>query len=287
MLGLELWTKLGKPDFFSLWRATQNSADIFHTPFANHYLRVDKHDHGRPRLSPSILRAYLTYTIISLAKHAKDAAALAETRRAHHAEVSQRKRLTAERLVTDALDPKLLSQASVLICGDIVRDMAHDVARPESSTGELVRGSDIDLIFVTYHRDEAVEKDIEDAVLAQKHIYLRHPDYREEVDFKVRPIAEYLEAVRFRDPKDVIAVKVLLEARRLAGSPEPWRHALQLVSSFDAMQKINALTEKAFSDRMKSIERLRKDTAFMDEEAYRKIFFFSEEYWEFALAKDE
>jgi hypothetical protein len=39
-------------------------------------------------------------------------------------------------------------QVCFIIAGDIVYSMAHDVPRPERSTGKLVKGSDIDIVVI-------------------------------------------------------------------------------------------------------------------------------------------
>ena len=36
-----------------------------------------------------------------------------------------------------------------MIAGDVVFEMAHLEPRPESSTGKLVKGSDLDIVVVT------------------------------------------------------------------------------------------------------------------------------------------
>jgi len=51
------------------------------------------------------------------------------------------------------------------------------VPRPESSTGELVRGSDLDIVVVTDDElDPARRKALDRAIFQRKHYLLVHPN---------------------------------------------------------------------------------------------------------------
>lgn len=281
MLGFDLWHTLGRPDFYQTWKSCQNGHGIRHNHFDNHYLRIDRKDNGRPRLSPSILRSFLTYTVISLAEQASDAEALVAERRRYHSEVSAHKRTLAQNLITSFLTPDILARVSVLVCGDIVRNMAHSIARQELSSGERVRGSDLDLVVVMTNPDAGLYAEIEDALMKGKQLYLRSPEIREEVDFKVRPIADYIDLAQMNTVLSRIAIKVLLEAQHLAGIRQPWLVSLQIAAQYDCMRKINALTEQAISERLNAIDKLRKGDLPERDASHTKLFYFSEEYWEF------
>jgi len=281
ILGFQVWEKVGRPDFYQLWREAQNNPKVLHSHFDHHYLRIDRKDNGRPRLSPSILRSFLTYTVLSLESQARAADDLVAARRAYHTEVSAYKRALALNLVNNFLTPDILARVSVLVCGDIVRNMAHSIPRQEMSSGERVNGSDLDLVIIMTKPDDTLHAAIEDALMKGKSLYLRSPEIREEVDFKVRPIAEYIELAQMQTVISQVAIKVLLEAEHLAGITQPWLMSLQIASQFDCMRKINALTEKAISDRLNAIDKLRKGERPQKAASHAKLFYFSEEYWEF------
>jgi hypothetical protein len=42
----------------------------------------------------------------------------------------------------------IINQTCFIIAGDVVFGMAHAEPRPEASTGELVKGSDLDIIVI-------------------------------------------------------------------------------------------------------------------------------------------
>ncbi len=59
-------------------------------------------------------------------------------------EISRYKFGLAREMVAEIVSAGTGNIVSFIIAGDIVYDMAHDVPRPERSTGKLVKGSDID-----------------------------------------------------------------------------------------------------------------------------------------------
>ena len=64
----------------------------------------------------------------------------------------------------------ILEHASFILAGDIVYNMAHDVPRPERSTGKLVKGSDLDLVVVVdRHVPERIVKRLDDAIYQEKY----------------------------------------------------------------------------------------------------------------------
>jgi hypothetical protein len=59
--------------------------------------------------------------------------------------------------------------------------MAHTEPRPEISTGELVQGSDLDIVVVYRDLLASVVKALELAIYQQKNFLLRNPSYYEEI----------------------------------------------------------------------------------------------------------
>lgn len=282
LLGSELVEKLDV-GLLDIWRASQFSHQVLHTPFANHYLRIDKERVERPRLSPSILRTYLTYTYISTLDQRELSRDLAAERLLHHAVLSAQKKEFARDFIEQNLSTECLANTSVLIGGDVVRDMAHDVTRPEKSTGKLVHGSDIDLVFIIETEKPDLRKQIEDEMQDGKYMALNAPGKREEIDFIVNSVAHYFEAVKLKTAQQMISAKVLLEAELIAGNATPFLHARGIFNAYNTMAFMANLTEQAFSDRLIAMERLRKDPALIDSEAERRLFYFSDEIWEFML----
>ena len=83
---------------------------------------------------------------------------------------------------------------AVLLAGDVVHGMAHDVARPESSTGGQVDGSDLDLVVLAADdAPPALVDALGTAIHQRKWLYLRNPMLREEVDYVVKPLARLAE----------------------------------------------------------------------------------------------
>ena len=65
LTGKEL-IKKSRSDALSIWRACYKSEKILTKIVGRRYLRLDRRVRGYARLSPSILREFLTYTVIGL-----------------------------------------------------------------------------------------------------------------------------------------------------------------------------------------------------------------------------
>lgn len=282
VLGVELAEAFDRK-YFELWRLTQNSAKIYTTHFSRWYLRVDAEVEGYARLSPSILRAFLTYTRFSTLENIEQAQHDARKQRKFHVAVSEKKRQIARDLLDEFIPEELLSRIGVLIAGDVCRDMAHEVPRPERSTGEMVKGSDIDLIFVIGADDKALCNELDTILLEAKNVYLRHPAYREELDFVVNSLDHYRRVSVFETPKQMISCKAALEGQYLADDRELIMQAREILLRADIPRKVLDLSERAFSERLQSVERLRKNPEWINSPQEKRFFYFSDEIWEFML----
>ena len=280
--GGELSDALGQ-QYFELWRTCANSPQLCSTYYARHYLRVDAKLPGFARLSPSILRNFLTYTRISTLPNLQIAVAEGKVERQKHRDISEEKRQTAHRLIKDALPADLLKQVAVLIAGDVCRGMAHEVSRPEKASGEMVNGSDIDLILVIKDEDDTLREEIESRLLDAKAFYLRHPDLREELDFVVNSLPHYRTVVQFDTPHQMISCKTGLECQFIAGERLLVDEMRNILTHADIPRKILDLSEQAFSERLHAVERLRKNPDAIREPHERRLFYFSDEIWEFML----
>ncbi|MBN1628175.1 MAG: hypothetical protein JW990_00275 [Thermoleophilia bacterium] len=300
--GAELREALGN-DGFAQWKACMRSDRIAVRRVGRRYLRLDQKVEGYARLSPSILREFLTYSAVGLVD---DPAAL-ESRTAglatRIAEISAAKLRFAQRLVTE-IGTRLLvtgdgggegdtgadvgptgaaeTRFCVLLAGDIVYGMGHDAPRPERSTGRMVRGSDLDLVVIMH--DEATDelaKQIDDAIYQQKYRHLINPSVREEIDYTIKPLAKLREQAEFDTFRHMVPCKILDEAVLLYGSEELYRAAKGLLVEGNIGERLAAL-EKAAADARELAERHLLDRAedrLSGDDLY--LFYSSEESEEF------
>lgn len=260
--GAEILASVGG-DPFTLWRQCVNAPQLATAIVGRRYTRLDRRVEGYARLSPSILREFLTYTVVGLAA---DPATLANRRRevqAHTVAVSQRKRGLAARLVTEMLGPfapEEPDQAAfcVVVAGDLVYQMAHDVDRPERSTGLVVAGSDLDIVVVVSDdAPDALPGRLDAAIYAKKFQYLKHPAYREEIDYVVKRFAKLQEQSAFDTFPRMVACKIFDEAELLLGSPELFQAGKALLVEQGVIQQLRAMEQSAIAARQEHIRYLR------------------------------
>ena len=221
--GAELRDRVGG-DPLALWRVCTGSPALTVETVGRHYLRLDRNVDGFARLSPSILRGFLTFSVVGVSGDPGAVHRRAETVRAHMEAVSDSKRECAYRVVSAIAgrlgeDRVLEEHACVIIAGDIVYGMAHDVPRPERSTGKPVNGSDIDLVVMTDDLfPEPVMRRVDEAVYREKLRLLMTPHMREEIDYVVKRLARVREQARFDTFKRMVACKIIDEAVLLYGN---------------------------------------------------------------------
>ncbi len=195
------------------------------------YLRIDKDSPGSARISPSFLRKFISFTLFGTDEAALDAAfdELVEK----HRSISRRKWALAEGLTHELhqlVEADLTGDFAVLICGDVVYDMAHDARRREHSTGIPVRGSDIDLVILLDEPDYGLKERIEQEMLKQKYYWLKHPAIQEELDFVVKTPTIVERQAGIETIRDKIAVKVMMESRVLIEAGDIARRCRDIVS---------------------------------------------------------
>nr|NLI50087.1 hypothetical protein [Propionibacterium sp.] len=245
--GAELHAAVGG-EVFGLWKTCRRTDLVATQAIGRRYVRLDRTVEGYARLSPSILREFMTYTVIGLPDQRADLDRAARRLQARTKAISRAKLRVAGRFVAEVFDPleeRGLDPAHfcVLIAGDVVYDMSHDVARRESSTGGRVDGSDLDLVVLADDDapDEAVET-IDAAIRQRKWLYLRNPASREEVDYVVKRFSRLVEQSAFDTFQHMVACKVFDEARFLRGN-----HALH-----EAGRRL--LAERGIVDRLRELE---------------------------------
>ncbi|MDW7759081.1 MAG: hypothetical protein SCM96_00395 [Acidobacteriota bacterium] len=266
-----------------LWRICRRSDRIRMMSVARRFLRLDRAVEGFARLSPSIRREFLTYTILGLEEHgSRPAEAAAELRR-ETATVSREKialarRVAAEVFIESGAADLLTDRACFFIAGDVVYDMGHRVKRPERSTGGMVRGSDLDMVAV-------VESDLPSSVVAaldkaiyhKKHYLLVHPDYREEIDYLIKT----LDRVRIQAAFDVfesqVACKIMVEGRFLHGRLSLFEKIKSILQDRGIPDLLARLETRAVASRHEAENGLLKMTDSDTDEAYQHLFFTREE----------
>lgn len=275
-------------DGFGQWKACMLSERIKVRRVGRRYLRLDQRVEGYARLSPSILREFLTYTMVGLMSDQAGLEAAAEGLASRIRAISAAKLKLAERFVSD-ISLRLLEDGSreeerfcVLLAGDIVYEMGHDAPRPERSTGRMVRGSDLDLVVIM--DDEAPEqlaKELDDAIYQQKYRYLINPSIREEIDYTIKPLARLGEQARFDTFKNMVPCKILDEAVLLYGSRELYAAAKGLLVEQDVPARLAEMERTAAAARERAEKHLldRAEANLSGDDLY--LFYTSEESEEF------
>jgi hypothetical protein len=229
-----------------LWQACRKAPAIRLETAVRRFLRLDRNVQGYARLSPSIRREFLTYTFVSLDNQADALAAKVEAFNRETKGISQAKREVAERSVIAAIDPLpakevILAKACVLIAGDVVYDMSHTVSRPEKSTGEMVRGSDLDIIVITEDDlDPEIVRSLDNSIHKRKHLLLVND--REEIDYLIKSMSRVREQLKFDIFSSMVASKILHEGRFLYGNS----------AVFQSMK--NLLVEQGIAKRLRDLE---------------------------------
>jgi len=223
LTGAELLAELGG-EAFDCWRSTMRSSRLAVHPVGTRYLRLDRKVDGFARLSPSILREFLTYSVVGLAGDGealgrRAAEVLAHIRAVSHAKLDLAAGVVAVVAARVAEGPEAEQRFCVFVAGDVVFEMAHDVPRPERSTGTMVRGSDLDLVVIVDDAaPDALLQALDEAIYQQKYRYLINPAAREEIDYVIKRSRRLREQAEFDTFKKMVACKILQEGVFLHGS---------------------------------------------------------------------
>ena len=222
LTGAEIF-KILSHDPLLLWRTCKRSSHIAIQTVGRRYLRLDREVQGFARLSPSILREFLTYSVIGLSEDCGSLSKKKQAVDAHIQQVSDMKLGLAKNIFTAVLnrlenDSLVREGMCALLAGDIAYGMAHDVPRPERSTGKLVKGSDMDLVIVV---DDlfpgALTERMDEVIYQEKQRVLLAPHLREEIDYVVKDMARVREQMGFDTFKHMVACKILQESVFLYG----------------------------------------------------------------------
>jgi hypothetical protein len=274
-------------DGLLLWRTCKLSGSLNVRTVGMRYLRLDRRIEGLARLSPSILREFLTYSVIGLSR---DEAALNQktSEVASHIEAVSRAKSEVAYSVVSSLVGKLENEIPIyrqvcfIIAGDIVYNMAHDVPRPERSTGKLVKGSDMDLVVVVDDQfSKASMNRLDEAIYQEKYRLLITPHLREEIDYIVKNLDRVREQLKFDTFKHKVACKLLQEGTLLFGSEEVFHRLKSMLRDHGVIQELLKLEKKARVFRKEAEDYLlREDPGKIREESLN-LFYPSEESEEF------
>jgi hypothetical protein len=270
-------------DEISLWRLCADSKKIITRVIGNRYLRLDRNVQGYARLSPSIKREFLTYTVCGLKENKQDVAAEAESLEAEIKNISRQKFAFAlslmEKIVDENLHKQTLLQSMVfLIGGDVVFDMAHLEPRPERSTGKMVRGSDLDVVVI--HKNdcpEEVVQDLDKNIYREKYISLVKPECREEVDYVIKDVSKTKKQLRFDRFESMIAAKILWEGKYLYGCRDLFEAVKKWLEEEDIPAKLKEMEIRARTNRTDAESFLLKSDQALSREEYLTLFYTSEE----------
>ena len=250
LTGAEILDALGDDALF-LWRACRRSKQVAIQTIGCRYLRLDSKIEGFARLSPSILREFLTYSAIGLTRDQDSLVRKANEIASHIKEVSKAKLELAKNVFSTVLsrlenDVLIKEQACILIAGDIVYDMAHDAPRPERSTGKLVKGSDMDLVVVV---DDLFPKELmerlDEMIYREKQNVLITPHLREEMDYVVKDLARVREQIGFDTFKRMVACKILQESTLLFGNQDLFKTIKSMLQEQGIPEKLVRMEDQA------------------------------------------
>ena len=256
------WLSEKVPDIhpIALWRSCYKSNQIRIQNCARYYLRYDITRDNMLRLSPSILRDFLTFSLIYLPEQGV-AVVEAGTRLANRfRRISLRKTsLAREALLRlpQELQDEINKNCVVFLSGDIAYFLAHDTVRQHSTMNVPIRGSDIDIIIINnLEADPQRIADIGTELLKIKRIYLASPDIREEIDYIVKPIGRMIDQLTYQDIHQKIASKILYESYFLMGRVDIYQSLLRHLTVSGARDKIESDFDSALLERKQTIGKI-------------------------------
>ena len=266
-----------------LWRLCKLAPEIIGEHVGQRYLRLDRAVEGYARLSPSIRREFLTYTVVGAQGDEAAVRTRAEALTAEAARISRVKSHTAREHMASimaevGLDRRAGDDVTFIIAGDVTYGMAHEVPRPESSTGQLVVGSDLDVIVVaTDDFPQDLLQRLDEAIYRRKHYLLKHPGHREEIDYIVKRLDTVREQVAFDSFEHGVAAKILHEGQLLCGSFTVFEEVKRLVEAAGVPARIAELEAAAVDDRAAAERHLLETAADHRSGQYFNLFYTREE----------
>ena len=285
--GAELCSQLPLQSDVAIWRACYIDSQFRISNCARYYLRYDILRGNQLRLSPSILRDFLTFSLVYLPDQIVDIVEGSTKLANKFRNVSLEKLSWAREALLqldDELQEVINNHCVVFLSGDIAYYLAHQTKRRHSQLGVEINGSDIDIVIVTNHGapSDKIAR-IESQLLTTKKIFLTTPHIGEELDFIVKPIDKMLGQLAYGDIHQKIASKVLYESYFLMGRVDIYqtlmRH-LKLSGTWDHIERDFEIALTQRTDTIAKILALEPDASTEDAEV-ASLFFASKERLEF------
>ncbi len=282
LTGAELFDATGL-ERFTLWKTCLDHPDIEWKVVGRRYLRLDRTVEGYGRLSPSIKREFLTYTVLGLKDQSAEVNRRSRSLGEEIRRISREKFLLARVRLRSVVEDVVGSDrcrdgVCFVIAGDIVFDMAHAVPRPEVTTGKMVRGSDLDIVIIA--RDGIPEADLDvldKAILREKFHLLTHPTYREEIDYIIKPVSRVERQLKFDTFEHMVACKILDEGKYLLGSRPLFDEVKALVEAAGVPARLRHLEEEALRYRRAGEQKLKASRTEPSLEVLHRYFYTREE----------
>lgn len=269
-------------DTFTAWKKCAGSDLVLIRIISRRYLRLDAKVEDFARLSPSIMREFLNYTVVGLPDQAGKINAMAEKLTSEITSISRKKIELARESVSRLIDSHkekdlILKNTCFIIAGDVVFNMAHSEPRPESSTGELVKGSDLDIICVTENLPAGLRDELDDLFYREKYNLLMNPALKEELDYIIKDLSLVSKQLQFDHFKEMVASKILDEGLYLYGSRSLFARIKKMVEAAGIPAIIRSLETKAVKDRVLAEQSLLEADEKRNKGALMALFYTTEE----------
>jgi hypothetical protein len=260
-----------------LWQTCCKTRSIQLKLAGKRFLRLDRNVQGYARLSPSIRREFLTYSLVGLDSQADVLAAKVEALKRETKRISLSKFDIAKESIASAVatlsdKDAVLEKACFIIAGDVVYDMSHIVPRPEKSTGEMVQGSDLDVVVVAEDDiNPEIINSLDKAIHKRKHLLLIND--REEIDYLIKSISRVREQLKFDIFSSMVACKILDEGCFLYGNPAVYQTVKNLITEYGIPERLKALEQQATANRELAEAQLLDTRAEKDQSEYYNLFY--------------
>ncbi|MFN7166867.1 MAG: hypothetical protein ACK4NV_07480 [Pannonibacter sp.] len=284
-IGKELALDLPDVPSLALWQACYTSRLLHLSHFASYYLRFDITRGDQVRLSPSILRDFLSFTLFGLPGQRDQMIERQGTLSNYHREVSKQKIAVAQDVMSNLLTQmprEIRANLCAFIAGDLAYFLAHNEPREHAGIGEMIKGSDIDIIVIYQDLSDEVVKGIENDITELKNFYLRHPNHRHEIDFIVKSRAKMERQFRYTDIHDKIASKIAYESMFLGGSLPLYMTVRDTMKRSGVDELIEMDFAHALQDRKNAMHALLEHGSGELNDETRSLFYFSQERVEFS-----
>ena len=286
LIGKELAQSMPDVPVLALWQACYRSQTFRVSHFASYYLRYDITREDQVRLSPSILRDFLSFTLFGLPGQRDQMIERQGTLANMHREISREKIYVAQLVMKQlfvSLGREVRSQLCAFIAGDLAYFLAHNEPREHAASGEMVKGSDIDIVIILSESlPDEIKTRIDNEMTALKSFYLRHPQFRHEIDFICKRKSVIERQFQYTDIHDKIASKIAYESMFLGGSLTLYMEVRDAMSRTGVDGLIEQDFEHALKDRKNAMHTLLNVPGDTIDEETRSLFYFSQERVEFS-----